>query len=102
MNIPQQPIHPKYPIEQFPTKREEKKEEDECKSPTYDGGRLTVFDLLTCIMFSTNLLGITDIHWLLVFLPFLFPYVVFYGIILCVKLWAKYKSKKTNEETKTN
>lgn len=27
------------------------------EEPTYEGGRVTFFDLLTCIMFTLNLLG---------------------------------------------
>ena len=62
--------------------------------PTYEGGRVTFFDLLTCIMFTLNLLGLTDINWLLVFLPFAFPYIVFYGMLWSMKLWAKIKNRK--------
>lgn len=75
---------------------------EEPKAPTYEGGRVTFFDLLTCIMFTLNLLGITDINWFLVFLPFMFPYIVFYGMLWSMMLWAKYKNKKSNEESKTN
>lgn len=75
---------------------------EEPKAPTYEGGRVTIFDLLTCIMFTLNLLGVTDINWFLVFLPFMFPYVVFYGMLWGMMLWAKYKNKKSNEEIETN
>lgn len=79
---------------------QEKKEE----IPTYDGGRVTFFDLLTCIMFTLNLLGLTDINWFLVFLPFAFPYIVFYGMLWSMMLWAKFKNRKNkdNGESKTN
>ena len=64
----------------------------------YEGGRVTFFDLLTCIMFTLNLLGVTDINWLLVFLPFAFPYIVFYGMLWSVMLWSKIKNKKNKKE----
>ena len=78
--------------------------EKELETPTYDGGRITFFDLLTCIMFTLNLLGLTNINWLLVFLPFAFPYIVFYGMLWSMMLWAKYKNRKNKEngESKTN
>ena len=84
-----------------PIVQEVKKEPE---PPTYEGGRVTFFDLLTCIMFTLNLLGLTSIHWLLVFLPFAFPYIVFYGILGVVILWNKYKNRKNKEngESKTN
>ena len=74
------------------------------KEPSYEGGRVTFFDLLTCIMITLNLLGLTDINWLLVFLPFSFPYIVFYGMLWSMMLWAKYKNRKNkdNGESKTN
>ena len=62
--------------------------------PTYEGGRVTFFDLLSCIMFTLNLLGLTDINWLLVFLPFAFPYIVFYGMLWGMILWSKFKNRK--------
>lgn len=74
-------------------------------TPTYEGGRVTFFDLLTCIMFTLNLMGVTDISWWLVFLPFSFPYIVFYGMLWSMMLWAKIKAKKNNKkdgESKTN
>lgn len=76
----------------------------EPETPTYEGGRITFFDLLTCIMFTLNLLGLTSINWLLVFLPFAFPYIVFYGILGVVILWNKFKNRKNkdNGESKTN
>ena len=76
----------------------------EPEPPTYEGGRVTFFDLLTCIMFTLNLLGMTDINWLMVFLPFAFPYIVFYGMLWSVMLWAKFKNRKNknNGESKTN
>ena len=76
----------------------------ELETPTYEGGRITFFDLLTCIMFTLNLLGLTNINWLLVFLPFAFPYIVFYGMLWSMMLWAKYKNRKNKEngESKTN
>lgn len=78
---------------------------EEPKSPTYEGGRITFFDILTCIMFTLNLLGLTDINWLLVFVPFALPYIVFYGMLWGMMLWIKFKNrknKKVDEETKTN
>ncbi len=66
---------------------------------------VTIFDLLTCIMFTLNLMGVTDINWLLVFLPFAIPYIVFYGAMLGMKLWEKYKNRKNKKEdgeSKTN
>lgn len=76
----------------------------EPETPTYEGGRITFFDLLTCIMFTLNLLGLTNINWLLVFLPFVFPYIVFYGILGIMILWNKFKNRKNKEngESKTN
>ena len=76
----------------------------ELETPTYEGGRITFFDLLTCIMFTLNLLGLTSINWLLVFLPFAFPYIVFYGVLGVVILWNKFKNKKNKKdgENKTN
>lgn len=74
-------------------------------TPTYEGGRVTFFDLLTCIMFTLNLMGVTDISWWLVFLPFSFPYIVFYGMLWSMMLWAKMQAKKNNKkdgESKTN
>ena len=70
----------------------------------YKGGRITFFDLLTCIMFTLNLVGLTDINWLLVFVPFLFPHVVFYGMLWSVMLWTKFKNRKNKKdgESKTN
>ena len=65
--------------------------------PTYEGGRITFFDLLTCIMFTLNLLGLTDINWFLVFLPFAFPYIVFYGMLWGMMLWAKIKNRKNKD-----
>lgn len=78
--------------------------EEKPEPPTYEGGRVTVFDLLTCIMFTLNLLGLTDINWLLVFLPFAFPYIVFYGMLWSMTLWVKFKNRKNkdNGESKTN
>lgn len=74
------------------------------EEPTYEGGRVTFFDLLTCIMFTLNLLGLTDINWLLVFLPFAFPYIVFYGMLWIMILWTKFKNRKNkdNGESKAN
>jgi hypothetical protein len=73
--------------------------------PTYEGGKISIFDLLTCIMFTLNLMGETDISWWLVFLPFAFPYIVFYGALWSVMLWAKFKNRKNKKEdgeSKTN
>ena len=67
------------------------------EEPTYEGGRVTFFDLLTCIMFTLNLLGLTDINWLLVFLPFAFPYIVFYGMLWSMMLCAKFKNRKNKD-----
>lgn len=75
------------------------------KKPTYTADRVSFYDLLTCIMFTLNLLGETDINWFLVFLPFAFPYIVFYVTLWSVMLWAKIKNKKNNKEngeTKAN
>jgi hypothetical protein len=50
-------------------------------------------------------MGVTDINWLLVFLPFAFPYIVFYGMLWSVMLWAKIKNRKNKKEdgeTKAN
>lgn len=69
----------------------------EPEPPTYEGGRVTFFDLLTCIMFTLNILGLTDINWLLVFLPFAFPYVVFYGMLWSMMLWVKFKNRKNKD-----
>lgn len=69
----------------------------ESEIPSYEGGRVTFFDLLTCIMFTLNLLGLTDINWLLVFLPFAFPYIVFYGMLWGMILWAKFKNRKNKD-----
>ena len=66
---------------------------------------LTIFDLLTCIMFTLNLMGVTNINWLVVFLPFVLPYVVMYGAMLGVKLWTNFnnrKNKKEDGESKAN
>ena len=71
--------------------------EEKPEPPTYEGGRVTVFDLLTCIMFTLNLLGLTNINWLLVFLPFAFPYIVFYGMLWSMILWTKFKNRKNKE-----
>ena len=67
------------------------------ETPSYEGGRVTFFDLLTCIMFTLNLMGVTDINWFLVFLPFAFPYIVFYGMLWSVMLWAKFKNRKNKD-----
>lgn len=67
------------------------------ETPSYEGGRVTFFDLLTCIMFTLNLLGVTDISWVLVFLPFAFPYIVFYGMLWSVMLWVKFKNRKNKD-----
>ena len=74
------------------------------ETPSYEGGRVTFFDLLSCIMFTLNLLGLTDINWLLVFLPFAFPYIVFYGMLWSMMLWVKFKNRKNkdNGESKAN
>ena len=75
------------------------------EEPSYEGGRVTFFDLLTCIMFTLNLLGLTNINWLFVFLPFAFPYIVFYGMLWSMMLWTKFKNrknKKENGESKAN
>ena len=79
-------------------------QESKDTSPTYEGGRVTFFEVVTCIMFTLNLLGLTDINWLLVFLPFAFPYILFYGMLWSVMLWAKFKNRKNknNGESKTN
>lgn len=71
--------------------------EKEHETPTYEGGRITFFDLLTCIMFTLNLMGVTDINWLLVFLPFAFPYIVFYGMLWSMILWTKFKNRKNKD-----
>ena len=81
------------PLIQQPIVQETKEE-----TPTYEGGRVTFFDLLTCIMFTLNLMGITNINWLLVFLPFAFPYIIFYGMLWSMMLWAKYKNRKNKKE----
>lgn len=49
-------------------------------------------------------MGVTDINWLLVFLPFAFPHIVFYCVLWSVMLWAKFKNRKNKEdgESKTN
>ena len=49
-------------------------------------------------------MGVTDISWWLVFLPFAFPYIVFYGMLWSVMLWTKFKNRKNKEdgETKAN
>lgn len=73
----------------------------EPETPTYEGGRITFFDLLTCIMFTLNLLGLTNINWLLLFLPFAFPYIVFYGMLWSMMLWAKYKNRKNKKDGKS-
>ena len=75
-------------------------QEKEDKAPTYEGGRVTFFDLLTCIMFTLNLLGVTNISWWLVFLPFVIPYAVFYGMMGVMILWAKYKNRNNKENVK--
>lgn len=72
----------------------------EPEPPTYEGGRVTFFDLLTCIMFTLNLLGLTDINWLLVFFPFSFPYIVFYGMLWSMMLWVKFKNRKNKDDAK--
>ena len=75
------------------------------ETPSYQGGKITIFDLLTCIMFTLNLMGVTDISWWLVFLPFAFPYIVFYGMLWSVMLWTKFKNRKNKKEdgeSKTN
>lgn len=80
-------------------------QEASVEKPSYTGGRVTFFDLLTCIMFTLNLMGVTDINWLLVFLPFAFPYIVFYGALWSVMLWTKFKNRKNikeDGESKTN
>ena len=64
----------------------------------YEGGRVTFFDLLTCIMFTLNLLGLTDINWFLVFLPFAFPYAVIYSVFWGVKLFEKNNDRKNKKE----
>lgn len=79
--------------------------EEKIETPKYEGGGLSIFDLLTCIMFTLNLMGETDINWLLVFLPFAFPYIVFYGMLWSVMLWSKFKNRKNKKEdgkSKTN
>jgi hypothetical protein len=79
-------------------------QESKPETPTYEGGRISIFDLLTCIMFTLNLMGETDISWWLVFLPFAFPYIEFYGVLWSAMLWVKFKNRKNKEdgETKTN
>ena len=80
-------------------------QETPIQTPTYEGGKVSIFDLLTCIMFTLNLMGETDISWWLVFLPFAFPYIVFYGMLWSVMLWAKIKNRKNKKEdgeTKAN
>lgn len=77
--------------------------EKEPETPAYEGGRITFFDLLTCIMFTLNLMGVTNINWLFVFLPFAFPYIVFYGMLWSIMLWRKFKNRKNkNGEDKAN
>lgn len=78
--------------------------EEKNEAPTYEGGGLSFFDLLTCIMFTLNLMGETDISWWLVFLPFALPYIVFYGMLWGVMLWAKIKNRKNKKdgESKAN
>jgi hypothetical protein len=70
------------------------------EKPSYTGGRVTFFDLLTCIMFTLNLIGVTNINWFLVFLPFAFPYIVFYGMLWGMMLWVKIKTRKNKENGK--
>ena len=77
-----------------PVIQEVKKDEP----PTYEGGRVTFFDILTCIMFTLNLMGVTDISWWLVFLPFAFPYIVFYGMLWSMILWTKFKNRKNKDD----
>lgn len=79
-------------------------QKDKEEKPSYEGGGLSIFDLLTCIMFTLNLMGETDINWLLVFLPFVFHYIVFYGMLWSVMLWSKFKNRKNKKdgENKTN
>lgn len=71
---------------------------NEVKAPTYEGGNFSIYDALTCIMFTLNLAEITDINWFLVFLPFALPYIVFYGSLWSVMLWAKIKNRKNKKE----
>ena len=42
-------------------------------------------------------MGETDINWWLVFLPFAFPYIVFYSVLWSVMLWAKFKNRKNKD-----
>ena len=73
-------------------------EDKQLEIPTYEGGRVTVFDLLTCILFTLKLMGIIDVNWILVFVPMVVPHACFYGILGIVMLWAKIKNKKNKKQ----
>lgn len=51
---------------------------------------VNVYDLLTLVMFTTNLLGITAISWLVVFAPF----------VLCRLVYGLYRVGATGKENK--
>lgn len=73
-------------------------EQKESDFPLYEGGSITFFDCLTLIMFGLNLSGITDINWFIVFVPFLMPYVAFYGYIGLMFVYNKYFKKNQKKD----
>jgi hypothetical protein len=73
------------------------------KEKFYEPAPVSVFDAFTLILFTLNLIKMTDINWFLVFLPMAFPYIII-GITWCIsKLIIKIeKNKKSNLENKSN
>lgn len=73
------------------------------KEKFYEPAPVSVFDAFTLILFTLNLIGMTDINWFLVFLPIAFPYIII-GISWCIsKLIIKIEKKKnTNSKNNTN
>ena len=81
-----------------PTETTPPAETTEGDFPLYEGGSITFFDGLTLIMFGLNLSGITDINWFIVFIPFLMPYVAFYGYIGLMFVYNKYFKKNQKKD----
>lgn len=91
-NIPLKVDSP--PIQQLQVQEKKKK--------LYEPAPISVFDAFTLCMFVLNIIGLTNINWILVFLPLIFPYIVI-GCVWCVsKIIIKIKSKKNNKNKESN
>lgn len=70
------------------------------KKSFYEANPISVFDAFTLLLFAFNILNLTNINWILVFLPMMFPYIVIGLTWLISKIIIKIKTKKKKNQTK--